>query len=157
MRITFKTSYSVPETMPFEDIFEEELRLSIDEKMTLLSKSESGLWMLVDGELAGETYGIRLNKMDEQIEDCENEEKLTTIYCYSTALLPKFRGKGLGPILKAYWLGMLAKDDFTNRVVGHATSDQAAKLNLMFGAQFSVAHKNWYGTERTAHFYWINL
>ena len=154
MKITFKEYLPVLETLVFEDVFEEELQLDEKEKLELMSYGVSR-WMFVDGELAGETYGIQLNYMHEKVEDCE-KESLESVYCYSTALLPKFRGKGLGPILKAYWLGVMVEKG-CHRIVGHATSEQAYKLNAMFGAQFGTVHEKWYGTERKAAFYWINL
>jgi hypothetical protein len=156
VRITFNGYLPVAETMCFEEVFEESLQLDKEEKAKILEKGFP-VWMRVDGELAGESYGIALRDLKEKIEDCENESP-STVYCYSTALLPKFRSKGLGPILKAYWLGMV-KGNGVQRVVAHATSEQAKKLNEMFGACFDYGsqHEKWYGTERTAIFYWINL
>lgn len=156
MIVTFTSYVPVRATLVFEDIFEEELQLEEKEKVELLG-SALARWMYVDGELAGETYGVQLNYLHEKIEDCE-KESLDTVYCYSTALLPKFRRKGLGAILKAYWLAV-AKERGVRRVVGHATSEQAKKLNEMFGANFDYGsqHLNWFGTKRTAIFYWINL
>lgn len=156
MKITFKGDVPVSETMVFEEVFEESLQLDEEEKAEILAKGFP-VWMFVDGEMAGESYGIALRYLKEKIEDCDKEAP-STVYCYSTALLPKFRSKGLGPILKSYWLGML-KGNGVQRVVAHATSEQAKKLNEMFGANFDYGaqHEKWYGTERTAIFYWIDL
>jgi GNAT superfamily N-acetyltransferase len=154
MIITFEEYLPIEDTMVFEDVFEEELQLDEDEKSKIINAGWP-LWMFVDGELAGETYGIRLRTLKEEIEDCKNLDK-NSVYCYSTALLPKFRGKNLGPILKAYWIGMM-RGMHQRAIIGHATSSQAKKLNEMFGAQFGNVHTMWYGTERTAVFYWINL
>jgi GNAT superfamily N-acetyltransferase len=156
MIITFKEYMPTDETMEFEGIFEENLQLDEDEKDKLLNAGVP-LWMFVDGELAGETYGVsmRFLREKEEIEDCTGEAD-STCYCYSTALLSRFRGKGLGKILKAHWLGMM-RGACQVRIVGHATSPEAVHLNKIFGAQFGAIHKDWFGTKRSAIFYWINL
>lgn len=97
MKITFKDNVNVSETMVFDELFEESLQLDEEEKLTLLQQSTAAVWMLVDGKLAGETYGIPLDKLAEKIEDCEDNYDSATVYCYSTALLTEFRGRGLGP------------------------------------------------------------
>jgi GNAT superfamily N-acetyltransferase len=154
MILTFRSDVPIPETMGFEEIFEEELQLDEEEKSTLISQGMP-VWMFVDGELAGETYGICLKHLDERIEDTDLEDG-GTVYCYSTALLDKFRRKGLGPILKSYWLGKLRGLGY-KKVVSHATSESAKKMAAMFGARFGAMHSKWFGTERTATFYWMDL
>lgn len=155
MILTFKSSIPTRDTMFFEELFEEELRLSESEKYEILAKGYP-VWLLVDGKLIGETYGIMLKDLKEpMIKDCEDENP-RTVYCYSTAILPEYQKKGLGSLLKAYWLGKI-KAYGVSRVVAHATSESAAKLNATFGAHFGAFHTKWYGTERTAIFYWIDL
>jgi hypothetical protein len=94
MRITFHGNIPVAETMVFEEIFEEPLQLDQEEKADILADSFA-VWLFVDGELAGESYGIKLGDLDEKLEDCENESP-QTVYCYSIALLPSFVVKRWG-------------------------------------------------------------
>lgn len=148
MRITFSSKLPITRSMIFEDCYEEELRLTLDEKVGLAVSRWIVDWMLVDGELAGETYGVRLCDLKEKIEDCDGEPG-ESLYCYSTTLLPPFRGHNLSSILKAHWLGLSSPAT----VVGHATSDAAWHLNEKFGAKKVAEHESWYGTERRAIFY----
>jgi hypothetical protein len=150
VKITFSCSVPIEDTLVFEEIFEEPLRLSLEEKAELREANWWAVWMLVDGVLAGEAYGVRLADLDEEIEDCRGEDP-ATIYCYSTGLLPQFQGRGLSVPLKAFWLGMT----FPETIVGHATSDAALHLNQKFGAEIVAEHDRWYGTERRAFFYRI--
>lgn len=134
--------------MVFEKQYEETLRLSLAEKTTMRDLGWFAVWMFIDGALAGETHGARLSVLDEKIEDCA-EEPMGTIYCYSTTLLPPFRGRGLAEALKAFWLGMT----YPATIVGHATSPAAWRLNEKFGAVEVRRHDGWYETNREAVFY----
>jgi hypothetical protein len=152
MKIMFNSHLPVTKTMAFEAVFEPGLRLDLRYKRSII-KNGIAAWMFVDDVLAGETYGIRPRDLGEEIEDVEKRD-LDSIYCYSTTILPKFQGRGLAKILKAYWLGMVAP---ISTVVGHSTSPGMVKINELFGAKHTVKHANWYGTRREAWFYRIQL
>lgn len=148
VKIVLTDTIDLADTMVFERQYEEPLRLSLAEKTAMRDSGWFAVWMFIDGALAGETYGARLSVLDEKIEDCA-EEPMSAIYCYSTTLLPSFRGKGLAELLKAFWLGMT----YPATIVGHATSPAAWRLNEKFGAAEVCRHAGWYGTEREAVFY----
>jgi hypothetical protein len=81
--ITF--SYDVPleQTMAFESVYHEALQLDLAEKKEMWDTPGSVfVWLSVDGELAGESYGIPLASCDEPIEgltDLTEGEKKTGI------------------------------------------------------------------------------
>jgi GNAT superfamily N-acetyltransferase len=153
MVTTFYKNIPIEETLIFEDIYEKNLRLSLERKKEILTKGFAA-WMMVDGILAGEIYGIRPSDLHEKIEDVDGNER-DTIYLYSTTILPQFQGKGLGKILQAYWQGSLPPS--IKVIIGHATTDIRMKIHLFFGAKLLKEHRNWYGTKRTAQFYRIDL
>jgi GNAT superfamily N-acetyltransferase len=64
--------------------------------------------MSVDEELAGETYGIPLERSSPGLTDLPESERHAAIHCYSNSILPSFQHQGLGTILKAHWLGIAA-------------------------------------------------
>jgi hypothetical protein len=147
--ITF--SYDVPleQTMAFESVYHEALQLDLAEKKEMWDTPGSVfVWLSVDGELAGESYGIPLASCDEPIEgltDLTEGEKKTGIYCYSNTILPSFQKQGLGTILKAHWLGLAAGKGF-DTVYGHARPGGSQALNAKFGAVFLAGFPDWYGT-----------
>ena len=151
--IKFVRNVPVSETMHFEDLFEEPLQFSLEEKKETLQNTIA-VWLFVNGAIAGEIYGHPHKLIDEEVEDVDMTDE-DSIYCSSTAILPEFRGLGLAKLLKAYWLGIVSRD--FKFVTGHATSDAMKEINRLFGAEFGPAHAGWYGTDRTAYFYRIKL
>jgi GNAT superfamily N-acetyltransferase len=107
--------------------------------------------MLVDGLLAGETYGATPANLDEKTPDVPQNDPLC-IYCYSSTVLPQFQGRGLSKLLVAYWNGLARGSGFT-KVVGHATDPRIVAVRSFFGVRFGAVHPNWYGTTRTARYY----
>jgi GNAT superfamily N-acetyltransferase len=140
--------------MCFDAIYEPELQFTPEEKSAVLEKCVSA-WMYVDGELAGEIYGMAIGNLPED-DDFFIPNDFDTIYCYSTTLLPKFQGKGFGKLMVGYWNGMSAGKGF-KRIVGHATSEGMVAIREFYGAKFGKVTHNWFGTERIAHFYEILL
>ncbi len=151
--VTFVTDVPLQQTMVFEDVYEPQLRMDIVSKFDVVSNGIV-VWMFVDGELAGECYGLSALIYGEYESDFEDVPRDATdaIYCYSTTLLPQFHGRGLAKILVAYWNG-LARGATFRRVFGHATSPAMVSVRAFFGATFGAVHPNWYGTKRSAHFY----
>ncbi len=150
MKITFRSDVSLEATMVFEACYEPELAMKLADKAELRDTGWVAIWIFVDGRLAGETYGIRLENLDEEIEDCAAQDP-AAIYCYSTTILPEFQGKGLSKIIKAFWLGMV----HPAVVVGHATAPAIRRIVEEFGAEILATHQSWYGTGREAAFYRI--
>jgi GNAT superfamily N-acetyltransferase len=145
MVITFKTKMPLDQTMEFELQYHENLRFDLEEKEELLQNAIT-VWMFIDGELAGESYGISFGVLEEEIEGCkEFFGDSNIIYCYSNTTLPKFQNKGLGTILKAYWLGLAKAKGFTT-VIGHARPNDSQSLAKKFGAVMGEVFPNWYET-----------
>jgi len=152
MAITFRSHYSIPRTMAFEKEYHPNLRLSLPEKEHLL-KHALTIWMLEDGKLVGETYGIPLDGKFEMPEGCPKDPE--AIYCYSTTVLSKYKNEGYGRILKANFLGRVAHD--FRRVYGHARPGPSQRLNQSFGAKLGKTYKNWYGTNENYRIYVLHL
>ena len=152
MAITFRSHYPIPRTMDFEKEYHLNLRLSLPEKEHLL-KHALTIWMLEDGKLVGETYGVSLDGKFEMPEGCPKDPE--AIYCYSTTILSKYKNKGYGRILKANFLGRVARD--FRRVYGHARPGPSQRLNQSFGAKLGKTYKNWYGTGENYRIYILHL
>ena len=151
MMIKFTKQVRIEDSMVFEGYYEPGLKLSLEEKQDIL---EHGIYiyMLLDGQLAGEAYGAMLCDLDEEIEDCAGESPWS-IYCYSTTILPPFQRKGWGTILKAFWLGQCREHTDSEWIIGHSTSPIIHSMNERFGAEHTVRHEKWYDTTRVAWFY----
>jgi GNAT superfamily N-acetyltransferase len=146
--------------MGFESIYPEPLQLEISEKAEIRDSLGSiFVWMFVNGELVGESYGIPVESLDESLEgvtDLPQAEIKSAIYCYSNTIFPAFQGKGFGTILKAHWLGWAAAKGFTV-VYGHARPGPSQTLNAKFGAVFIRDFPDWYGTGEEYKLYRISL
>jgi len=162
--IEFKHDIPTEQTMIFESIFEEELRMELTDKDELLAKCDC-TYLYVDGEIAGEIYTIPIDILKQEGMGDGDDKKIIedispyfgqTAYYYSTSLLPKFRGMGLSKIFKAYHNGYLKGLGY-NKVTGHSTSDGILRVNEFFGAKNIRTHKNWFDTNRDATFYEITL
>lgn len=156
LKITFKnySQIALSDTMVFDEQYPEQLQFDEEEKKEVLEGCSVAIWMFVDGELCGECYGTAVSNLDEEIPDVS--EFSDAIYCDSTTILPKFQGRGLGKLLKDYYNELAFGAGFRTLIV-HATSEAAVKLNIRYAAKFGAVHENWYGTERTAHFYSITI
>jgi GNAT superfamily N-acetyltransferase len=134
--ITVRRDVEPEDTMIFEALYEDDLQLDLDEKTELLRHDPLAVWVFVDQVLAGETYGLSpaqiLEVLGEEIPDIDPSDD-RSIYCYSTTIVPTFRGRGLGTLLKAFWLGMVMGRGRT-RVIGHATSPAMYQIDKHFGA-----------------------
>src|SRR5271165_4475061 len=122
-----KFRYDVPleQTMEFEAVYHEALQLDVSEKQEIWDTPGSIFaWMFVDGKLAGESYGTPLEGFDDLvggIKDLAAGAKKNGFHCYSNTILPAFQNRGLGVILKAHWLGLVAGKGY-DTVYGHARS-----------------------------------
>jgi hypothetical protein len=150
----------VEDTMRFEYLFEPALQLNLHEKETILEQG-FGIWMFVDGQLAGETFGITPRSLyewcDDEIPDTDKEDDCS-IYCYTTNILKPFQGQYLAPVLMSYFQGFLTGKlhprSVFSKIIGHTTTPRMKALRQMFGANFTGStHKNWCESERTAEFY----
>lgn len=147
MILQFKTDVPLELTMMFEDCYEPELAMTLEEKREVC---KIPVWLYVNGLIAGEIYGAFVDDIEEPIPDVGVADR-KSVYCYSVTVLPQYRRRGLGSILHAYWLGMC----HGKTVIGHATSDEMMSLASKFCARFFNSHANWYGTNRIATFYKI--
>ena len=154
MVLRFRTEIPLAETMVFEDVYEEALRMDARFK-ALVVKQGVALWMFVDGELAGETYGVSPAALGADPEHPDAHDP-SVIWCWSTTLLPPFQGRGLSRILCAYWLGMVRNSGFRT-VKGQATTPAMLTVKRSFGAVVTETEPNYAGTARTAHHYTLAL
>jgi GNAT superfamily N-acetyltransferase len=149
--IIFRFKYPISRTMAFEREYHKNLRLSLRDKRAMLKRAIA-IWMLEDGKLVGETYGLPLDGKDE-MPGCPRDRY--SIYCYSTTILRKYQGKGYGAILKAAFIGRVARD--FKRIYGHARPGASQALNRKFGARFGKTQKNWFGTGEDYRVYVLEL
>jgi hypothetical protein len=149
--ITFRFKYPISRTMAFEREYHPNLRLTLAEKRELLQRAIT-IWMLEDGELVGETYGIPLDGRDE-MPGCPRDPK--SIYCYSNTILGRRKGEGYGSILKAAFIGQVSRD--FRRIYGHARPGASQALNKKFGARFLGTEKNWFQTGEDYKLYVLEL
>jgi hypothetical protein len=147
--IEFKYDVPLEQTMAFEPVYHEAMRLDILEKTEIWNAFGSIFaWMYVDGVLVGETYGVPLTSHCELIEELgtlTETEKKCGIYCYSNTILPAFQNRGLGSILKVHWLGLAVGNGF-DVVYGHARPGGSQALNAKFGAVFMNSFPDWGGS-----------
>jgi len=156
--LAFARRWDLSETMLFEAVYHETLRVSLKKKIELFESAEC-VWLYDAGtqELIGESYGVPVRdafKPHEQegFEDIQPYLDRKAFYVFSTTILPRFQGRGLGKILKALMLGVVSQAGF-EIVLGHARSGASLQLNRAFGAEIGVAHPNWYGSGETYYFY----
>jgi hypothetical protein len=148
-QIKFRYDVPLEETMEFESVYHPNLQLDLaDKKEVWETPGAFFVWMFVDGELAGESYGIPLASPTAFLDDLlvlPASEKENAVCCYSNTILPKFQRRGLGAILKAHWLGIAAGKGF-DVVYGHARPGSSQALNAKFGAVFLEDLPDWFGS-----------
>jgi hypothetical protein len=146
-----KFKYDVPleQTMAFESVHHPNLQLDLYDKREIWETPGAFfVWMFVDGQIAGESYGIPLASPSEFLENLlvlPASEKEKAVCCYSNTILPRFQKQGHGSILKAHWLGLAAGKGF-DVVYGHARPGGSQALNAKFGAVFLEDLPNWFGS-----------
>jgi len=146
MKLSFRNDLPLNQTMMFEAVYPEPLQLDIKEKAEL-NRAQHGIWvwMFVNDQLVGETYGVPLAELAEPVEGMSGIPADNRLYCYSNTVLPAFQHRGYGRLLKAYFLGV-AKGRGFRAVYGHARPGGSQALNIEFGAKFIEAFPDWYGT-----------
>jgi hypothetical protein len=149
--------------MAFEAVYPQVQQLCLSDKKRIWDAHGSlFVWMYIDQELVGETYGIPLattitgfNDLPGLV-DLTDQEKKSAIYCYSNTILPSFQHQGLGAILKAHWLGLAVGQGF-GTVYGHARPGGSQALNAKFGAAFLDSFPNWGGCGEEYKMYRLRL
>ena len=137
--------------MAFEREHHPNLRLTLREKRELL-KSAIAIWMLEDGKLVGETYGVPWGGTEEMAGLPRDPH---AIYCFSNTILRRYQGKGYGAILKAAFIGRVSRD--FKRIYGHARPGASQALNKKFGARLGKAYQNWFETGEDFRMYVLPL
>jgi GNAT superfamily N-acetyltransferase len=157
--IAFRSEVPLEETMAFEAVYPEQLQMTLPAKRNLLKTPGAVVvWMFVDGELAGEAYGIPMAGFLQEMQGAElvQNDPAQGLYCFSNTILPEFQGRGLGEALKKHWLGMAQERGFSV-IYGHARPGASQGLNAKFGARFLGDFPDWYGTGETYRLYRLQL
>lgn len=155
MNIKFKHDIPLEKTLCFEELYSENLQLTLEVKNELKELGCKFIYLL-DGytdELIGETYFIPLDDLeDEEPDEHQLEDGLekwygkNAVYVYSTTILPKFQGKGYASLLKSYFYGFMSTQIF-DYAIGHArVSSGSLELNKKFGANEIMNFENWFQT-----------
>lgn len=146
--------------MAFESEYHKNLQYDLAGKRELRNTPGAlFVWMFVDDDLVGESYGIPLAHLDEPIEGLSKlskKQKRVGIYCYSNTILTPFQKKGFGTVLKAHWLGLAVGKGF-EVVFGHARLGGSQALNAKFGAVFLRNFPNWSQTGEAYRLYRMTL
>jgi len=160
--LAFAREWDLSQTMAFETVYHENLRLSLDVKRELLARCGC-VWLYdaVTQELIGETYGLPVSENLAFLDgpgaaDVYPFRGQPALYVMSTTILPAFQGRGLGKLLKAFFLGVVSQAGFP-LVVGHAREGRSVRLNTAFGAEIHAAHPDWFGSGETYYFYTLRL
>jgi ribosomal protein S18 acetylase RimI-like enzyme len=98
-------------------------------------------WMLIDGVKAGCCAFQRHTDFQEDLRaDGENCSLKGSLYIATTGLLPKYQGKGFGPLLKAWQIAFARRHGFTRIVTNtRSRNKRMIDLNKRFG--FTVVRK----------------
>src|SRR3989442_9623012 len=129
MRISFRTSWPLRETLAFERLFHKNLAMSLAEKRELLelgTAMAAWLYNIDSGALIGETYATSARDAYDDGDEAGDDDIKPYVdrraaYVYSNAILPRYQRSGLGKVLKAYFLGRLAEGGY-EVAIGHARS-----------------------------------
>jgi len=155
--ITFHYDLPLEQTMAFEVLYSASERLDLTEKQQMRDTPGAiFVWMFVDGELAGETYGTPLERSCPGLADLVESERQAAIHCYSNTMLPSFQHHGLGTFLKKHWLAMVAAKGYKT-VYGYARPGASQRLNASLGAVFLRGFPNWCGTGEEYKLYRLSL
>lgn len=156
MKIKFTHQMDIKRSLCFDRLFHPNLRFNLREKTSLIRHQQVTVWMLVDGKLAGETYGMRLDSIpetqDDEIPGCTRYRGHNAFYVCSTAIMPLYQGLGLSRVLKAYFLGCIREYPI---IIGHAFEGASLRLVKSFGARIGRAYPNWSETGQTTYLYEI--
>lgn len=160
--LNFARDWDLEQTMVFESVYHENLRLSLEAKRALLARCGC-VWLYEAGtqELIGETYGFSVRENFAFLEGPEADDvypfrEEPAVYVLSTTILPAFQGRGLGKVLKAFFLGIVSQAGYS-LVLGHAREGRSVELNRAFGATVHRAHPDWGGSGETYYFYTLRL
>ena len=140
--LLFASRWSLAQTMVFErECFHPKLRMSIGDKRDLLQDALA-VWMHDGRTLIGETYGTPIQcALKDSDEDGRADllpyRRRAVIYVYSTAIRPRWQGRGLSKILNAYFLGRATQAGY-RIAIGHAKEGASCALNRSFGARLGA-------------------
>lgn len=155
--IRFRYDVPLEQTMAFESVYPASEQLALPEKRKFFADARSiFVWMFVDGELAGETYGIAVADSLPGLAALSEEQRKTSIHCYSNTILPAFQNQGLGKTVKAHWLSLAAAKGLKT-VFGYARPGASQALNASFGAVFLQGFPNWCETGEEYNLYRLDL
>ena len=169
MKVEFCTTFdgfTLADTMIFDELYEPQLQMYLEDKADIFdSPSIIALYMKVNGQLAGELYGITPNDIGDDGEEVVPQARIhhwNEMYCYSITILPQFRysqtGIQLSHMFKMLWLDLVKKEGY-GHVIGHSTSRSASRINASFGARFFPEHNipNIFDSPRLGEYYEITL
>lgn len=152
--VSFKTGHQVTiaDSMIFDEVcFVPPFGATFDEKEQI-SRNCARLYILENNRLAGEIILCELDGMKDYARNNPWKQKMNLdayygksgIYVASFGVLPEYRRKGYGKMLKAYMFGMLTGHG-AHFVMGHA-NEQSMGVNKYFGAQEIKKFDNWFGS-----------
>ena len=103
-------------------------------------------WIIVGGQVAGCAAFIPDADFQEDLrDDGENAPQPGTLYIQSTGLLPEFRGRGLGPRIKAWEIEYARQNGFRRMVTNCRQSNtRMISINEKFGFRPVRTTPNYY-------------
>lgn len=154
MKLKFSLDIPLSDTMCFEEIYPDELRVDLEYKQYLKDKGAEFIVLLDEetGNFIGETYFVSLDNLkDDKSDELQLVDGLepyygtNLVYCYSTTILPKYKNLGYGKILKSFFYGYLKAKGYRGSIA-HAKEGASIKLNTFFGAEIIDKFDNWFQT-----------
>lgn len=161
MKLSFVHNLPLSETMQFEDVYPQNLKLDLEFKQWIKDNGGEFIYMKDEdmGNIIGETYFIPVDELEaEESSELQLEDGLdewygkNALYVYSTTILPEYQKQGLGRILKAYFYGFIKTSQY-DYVIGHARRNGSIELNEFFGAEVIGEFENWFQTGETVTMY----
>jgi GNAT superfamily N-acetyltransferase len=137
MNVTFRQAI-LPKELRALTAFDRRIFSASDRFSAAFWKECESWWMLVEGHKAGCCAFQRdVDFLEDEGPDALNSPRKGTLYITTTGLLPKYQGKGLGALLKAWEIAYARRHGFARIVTNtRRRNKRMVGLNKMFG--FSI-------------------
>ena len=143
--------------------FSGELEMTEEETHECVCAPGAMVYLALDrGKVIGNTYGNLLSTIDEDWFDgywnprtYKHDDK-KTLYVTSTAVLPKYRNRGIASALKNFMMRDLKRNYFKH-VIGHAHAGTMIRMATRFGGKVIKKFPHWYGSPQTHYLYEVDL
>jgi hypothetical protein len=94
-KYTFLHQWPIEDTMVFEDIYPDNLKISLSEKLNLKDLGAEFIYIqdIETKKVIGETYFIAIDDLTEELPGLAEWKNKNAVYVYSTTILPSYSVK----------------------------------------------------------------